>query len=74
MGCKTSAAGRIINEKCDCCEHSLHWHNILHDPDRPHVMSVMPEDGWPCLACDWEARLRQLEQQHDFRNALRPPH
>jgi hypothetical protein len=60
MGCRTRAAGRVINERCDCCPHSLHWHNILHST--PTTIEKMPEDGWPCLACDWEARLQRLEE------------
>lgn len=62
MGCKTKAAGRVINEKCDCCPHSLHWHNIIHSSYAQ--IAPMPEDGWPCLACEWEGRLQHLEAAH----------
>lgn len=43
MACVTQTTGRIINEQCDVCEHSLHWHNILYDAVN-HV-APMPEDG-----------------------------
>ena len=73
VGCKTSAAGRVINEQCDCCPHSLHWHNIIHVGYGK--ISAMPEDGWECLACGWEVRLERLEEaaQRDERIAELPP-
>lgn len=61
MGCATWTTGRIYNERCDQCEHALYWHNIIYDPVTGGA--PMPEDGWPCLACDWEARLKALENQ-----------
>ena len=66
MGCKTRVAGRVINERCDICKHSLHWHNIIHHGERNQSIGEMPEDGWPCLACDWEARLAVLEARMAF--------
>lgn len=60
MGCKTHTVGRVINEKCDVCEHSLHWHNVIHGHD-------MPEGGWPCLACNWERRIQALEWADECR-------